>query len=89
MAAPIQQVTLTPAQVEDLRAKLADLRHNVANQLSLIVAATELMQRRPESAARFVDSLAGPPRKITEEVKQFSDALEKALGPTPASHESS
>jgi hypothetical protein len=88
MSAPIQQVTLTPAQVEDLRAKLADLRHNIANQLSLIVAATELMHRRPEAAARFVESLDGPPRKITQEVRQFSDALEKALTP-PSSHESS
>lgn len=82
MPVPDQPITLTPAQIEALSEKLAALRHNVNNYLSLIVAATEVMRRRPEMAVRFLDSLDGPPQKITEEVRGFSDELEKALGIT-------
>ena len=79
MGVPNHPVTLTPEQILELARKLADLRHNVNNHLSLIVAATELMRRRPEAAARFVECLADPPNKIAAEVKAFSDQLEKAL----------
>ena len=83
MDATTHPVTLTAGQVEELKGRLADLRHNVANQLSLIVAATELIRRRPEMAARFADSLVAPPKKITDEVKLFSAELEKALAVLP------
>jgi hypothetical protein len=79
MGLPTHPVTLTPEQIAELNENLADLRHNVNNYLSLIVAATELMRRRPESSARLVESLDDPSRKITTEVRLFSDRLEKAL----------
>jgi hypothetical protein len=79
MSAQSHSISLSPEQVKALAVKLADLRHNVNNQLSLIVAATELMRRRPEAAARFVDSLADQPGKIAREIKAFSDDLERVL----------
>jgi hypothetical protein len=82
MPLPDQPITLTPAQIEALNEKLSGLRHNVNNHLSLIVAATEVMRRRPEMTARLLESLVDPPQKITREVKEFSDELEKALGIT-------
>jgi hypothetical protein len=79
MGASGDSVTLTAEQVEQINRQLADLRHNVNNYLSLMVAAVELMRRKPEMTARFVDSLADPPQKITAEVRAFSDQLQKAL----------
>jgi len=79
MAAPNHSVTLTPEQVAELREKLADVRHNVNNYLALIVAGTELMRRKPESAARFLDSFSEPPQKIADEIQSFSKYLEEKL----------
>ena len=79
MRAPPHPITLTPAQILELSAKLATLRHNINNQLSLVVAVTELIRGRPDMAGRFVDSLSGPPQKITDEIRSFSDELEKVL----------
>jgi hypothetical protein len=79
MGLPNHPVTLTPEQIAELNGKLADLRHNVNNYLALIIAATELIRRRPETAPRLVASLDDPPQRITAEVKGFSDQLEKAL----------
>ena len=73
-------MTLTAEQIQDLARKLSDLRHNVNNHLSLIVAAAELIQRKPEAAPRFLPSLLTPPQKIMSEVSGFSDILEECLG---------
>jgi hypothetical protein len=83
MPAPTHPVTLTSEQIQELMLKLADLRHNVNNYLSLITAAAELIRRRPDQALRLADSLADAPAKIAREVRFFSDQLEKALEITP------
>ncbi len=80
MGIPDNAVTLTPAQVEDLTRKLSLLRHNVNNHLSLIVAATELLRRKPDLAARMTDSMADQPQKIVEEIRKFSDEFNRTFG---------
>lgn len=73
-------VTLSAEQIAQLGTALAQLRHNVNNHLALIVAAAELLRRKPELAARFTESFFEPPQKISQEVKAFSDELERLLG---------
>ncbi len=80
MALPSESVTLTAGQIAELDKKLADLRHNVNNNLSLIIAAAEIMRLKPESAARMQERLAEKPHKIAELVTQFSRDMEAALG---------
>jgi hypothetical protein len=76
---PAHPVTLTPEQVEALSIKLADLRHSINNHLSLIVAAVELIQRKPEMAVRLAASVLAQPEKISQEIRLFSQDLQKAL----------
>jgi hypothetical protein len=80
MASPSQPVELTAEQVTELSQKLADMRHNVNNYLSLILAAGEVMRFRPESAARLLGGMPDHATKITEEIRHFSDDLEQTLG---------
>ena len=82
MAVPDYPVTIGPADIEELNRKLGTLRHNVNNSLSLIIAATELIRRKPETAPKMVDTLSAQPQKIMEEIKRFSDAVEQTLGIT-------
>ena len=82
MPLPDQSVTLTPGQIADLNEKLSELRHNVNNHLSLIVASAELVRRKPELAERFLDALFDQPEKISLEIRAFSDTVEQALGIT-------
>jgi ABC-type enterochelin transport system ATPase subunit len=82
MGLPQQTVPLTPEQVADLSQKLSDLRHNINNHLALMVAALELIRRKPEAAARMINNLNEQPQKILEDIKIFSDQFHKALGIT-------
>jgi hypothetical protein len=82
MPLPNQPVTLNVEQIGELNNKLAALRHDVNNNLALVIAAIEIIRRKPESAERMWSGLTDKPHKIAESVAQFSCELEKALGIT-------
>jgi len=80
MALPKEPVALSVEQIDELNKKLATLRHDVNNNLSLIMAAAEILRRRPETAERMLNSLSEQPQKIAASLAQFSRELETALG---------
>ena len=82
MPLPNQPVTLNVEQIGELNRKLSTLRHDVNNGLALVVAAAEIIRRKPESAERMWTGLVEKPHKIAEAVAQFSRELEAALGIT-------
>ncbi|MDB6052951.1 MAG: hypothetical protein JWN25_474 [Verrucomicrobiales bacterium] len=80
MQLPQQPVTLTPAQVEELNRKLSQMRHDVNNTLSLIVAAIELIKYKPEMTERMIATLKEQPPKIISEISKFSQEFEVSFG---------
>ncbi len=82
MGLPTQPVTLSVEQIADLNQKLSLARHDIGNHLSLILAATELMQRRPQTVERMIGAIGEQPPKITEAVSKFSREFEAAFGIT-------
>lgn len=74
-----ESVTLSGEEVRELKQKLSDLRHDVNNNIALMLAAVEMIRRRPETLESMLDSFARQPKKVTEAVAQFSKALESAL----------
>lgn len=80
MALPQQPVTLTAEQIADLNAKLATLRHDINNNLLLIMASAELVRYKPETAEQMMSTLLDQPPKITEKMSQFSAEFEQLLG---------
>lgn len=79
MSSPSEPVTLSAEQVAELKLALADLRHDINNNVALILSAIEMMRRRPETFEKMLDSMARQPNRITGAVMQFSKALESAL----------
>jgi hypothetical protein len=79
MSLPSEPVTLSAEQVAELKRMLADLRHDINNNVALMLSAVEMMRRRPETVEKMLDSMGRQPHRITEAVVQFSKALESAL----------
>jgi hypothetical protein len=79
MGLPSEPQTLTPEQVAEINSKLSEMRHNINNYLSMIIAATELVKRKPESAERFLEMIALQPPRIGSEMQTFSSEFEKLL----------
>jgi hypothetical protein len=82
MGLPTGPITLTVEQVVELNEKLSNMRHNVNNNLALMVAALELLRRKPDTAVKMADSISGQTNKMIEEIKNFSLEFEKAFGIT-------
>ena len=80
MTLPSEPVTLTVEQVLALNQKLSELRHDVNNQLSLVVGAAELIRCKPETTPRMLVTLNAVPPRISDQIRQFSDQFEKAFG---------
>lgn len=79
MPLPTEPVTLSAEQIAELNQKLSNMRHDVNNNLSLMMAAAELVRRRPDSAERMWKTLSDQPHKVAECVAEFSRQLEALL----------
>ena len=79
MSLQSEPVTLSAEQVAELKRNLSDLRHDINNNVALILSAIEMIRRRPETFEKMVESLGRQPHRINEAVIQFSKALESAL----------
>ena len=82
MALPIQPVTLTVEQLGELNRKLSTMRHDINNNLSLIMAAVELIRHKPQMIERMMATLAEQPPKITDALAKFSAEFERTFGIT-------
>ncbi|HWD94650.1 MAG TPA: hypothetical protein VG938_20140 [Verrucomicrobiae bacterium] len=73
-------MTLTVEQIAELNKKLGTLRHDINNNLALIMAGLEVLQSKPHLAERMMATVTEQPPKIAEAVGKFSAELEKILG---------
>jgi hypothetical protein len=76
MPLPCQPVTLTVEQIAELNSKLSTMRHDINNQLSLIMAAVELIRYKPHVAEKMMTTLAEQPPKIAAVLGKFSKDFE-------------
>jgi uncharacterized protein YPO0396 len=88
MAVPTAPVTITPEQLTQLNQHLSHMRHEINNQLSLIVAALELVRFKPDVRERLLDTLGQQPPRISAEVAKFSAEFERTFGITRESADS-
>ena len=80
MGLPQQSVTLSPEQIADLNQKLSKMRHDINNNLAMMLAAAELAKLKPDMAAKMLDRLIEQPGKMSSQLKEFSAEFEKTLG---------
>jgi len=80
MPQPIAPATLTSEQIDELNRQLSTMRHDVNNYLSLIMAATELIRRKPDTLERISHTLVEQPARISDAIIKFSASFETALG---------
>ncbi len=82
MGLTIHPVSLTVEQVEGLNRKLSDVRHDINNNLTLMVASLALLKARPGDAARLIETFEKQPEKIAEALNSFTVEFEATLGIT-------
>jgi len=84
MEPPLQPVTLTLMQVEELSRKLSEMRHNINNCLAVITATVEIANRKPEAGLRLMNNLTDLPSRVSEEMQKFSADWDRVCRMPPA-----
>ena len=82
MGLPTTPVTLDTKQLEEFNHQLSTMRHDINNHLSLIMAALELLRKKPETTERMLVTLAEQPPKISQSMVKFSSEFERFFGIT-------
>jgi hypothetical protein len=82
MGLPQEAVTLSPEQIAELNQKLSKMRHDINNNLAMMLAAAELAKLKPDMAPKMLDRLIEQPAKMTAQLKEFSAEFEKTFGIT-------
>jgi hypothetical protein len=82
MGIPKVPPALNEQQLGDLNKKLGHMRHEINNQLSLVVAALELIRFRPEMRDKMINTLSEQPPKIMAEIAKFTAEFEQTFGIT-------
>jgi hypothetical protein len=80
MELPGQPVTLTVEQIAELNQHLANFRHDVNNNLSLIIAGLEVVKHKPHLAEQMMATVTEQPPKILGAIGKFAAEFEKTLG---------
>jgi hypothetical protein len=79
MRMPSEPVNFTVEEIRELNQKLSTLRHDINNNLSLILAASELIRHKPQMTERMLTTLCEQPPKITAAIAKFSTEFEQAF----------
>jgi len=80
MIAIPENVALSATEIQELNQQLATMRHDINNYVSLMMAAVELVQRKPEALPRMTPTLVDQPAKIADAVRRFSRTFEARFG---------
>ena len=80
MELPGQPVTLSVEQIAELNQQLANFRHDINNNLALIMAGLEVLKQKPHLAEKMIATVTEQPPKITEAIARFAAEFDKALG---------
>jgi len=80
MELPTESATFTASEIKELNQQLSTMRHDINNHLSLIMAAVELIRRKPDTLERMSNTLLDQPARITEAMTRFSALFEGTFG---------
>jgi len=75
-------VTLTVEQLGELNKRLSAMRHDINNNLSLIIAAVDLIRHKPQTIERMMTTLSEQPARISDNMNKFSAEFERVFGIT-------
>jgi len=80
MELPGHAVNLSAEQVAELNKQLSNFRHDVNNNLALIIAGLEVLQQKPHLAERMMATVREQPPKIVASLSKFANEFDKILG---------
>jgi len=82
MSAPDPKIS--PEDLEQLRKKFSDIKHSINNALAVMMALSEMSQRRPDYAEKLATTVLSKAPQIVSGLQEFTQLLNEKAGANPA-----
>ena len=76
--------TITQEELVQLQKKFSEIKHSINNALAVMMALSEMSQRRPDYAEKLASSVLAKAPQIVSGLQEFTQLLNEKAGVKPA-----
>jgi hypothetical protein len=80
---PDQERTISQEEIVVLQKKFSEIKHSINNALAVMMALSEMSQRRPDYAEKLASTVLTKAPQIVTSLQEFTQALNEKAGPRP------
>jgi len=77
----MSEKTISHTELKELQAKYSEIKHPVNNALAVMMALSEMSQRRPDYAEKLASTVLTKAPQIVSSLQEFTEALNEKVGP--------
>ncbi|HKS31265.1 MAG TPA: hypothetical protein VJR28_02575 [Chthoniobacterales bacterium] len=77
----MSEKTISHTELKELQAKYSEIKHSVNNALAVMMALSEMSQRRPDYAEKLASTVLTKAPQIVSSLQEFTEALSEKVGP--------
>jgi hypothetical protein len=70
-------------ELAQLQAKFSEIKHSINNALAVMMALSEMSQRRPDYSEKLASTVLTKAPQIVSSLQEFTQALNEKAGPKP------
>ena len=78
MSVPVRSIT--PEEFGQLQTKFSEIKHAINNALAVMMALSEMSQRRPDYAEKLANTVLSKAPQIVSSLQEFTQALNEKAG---------
>lgn len=75
--------TLSPEELVQLQKKFSEIKHSINNALAVMMALSEMSQRRPDYAEKLATTVLSKAPQIVSGLQEFTQLLNEKAGAKP------
>jgi hypothetical protein len=75
---------LSPEELAQLQKKFSEIKHSINNALAVMMALSEMSQRRPDYAEKLASTVLSKAPQIVSSLQEFTALLNEKAGTKPA-----
>jgi len=73
--------SISHEELKQLQTKYSEIKHSVNNALAVMMALSEMSQRRPDYAEKLASTVLTKAPQIVSSLQEFTEALNEKAGP--------
>jgi hypothetical protein len=75
--------SISQAELTELQKKFSEIKHSINNALAVMMALSEMSQRRPDYAEKLATTVLTKAPQIVSSLQEFTQALNDKAGAKP------